>query len=142
MAEPSRDAESFAGRRALLAEDNDLNWEIAEELLSDLGLEVERAENGRVCRDMFAAGEPWHYDAIIMDLRMPEMTGYEAARAIRALDRPDAGEVPIIAMSADAFQEDVQKCLDCGMNAHSAKPIDVQELARLLKKFMKPREKE
>ncbi len=142
VAEPSRDAESFAGRRALLAEDNDLNWEIAEELLSDLGLEVERAENGRVCRDMFAAGEPWHYDAIIMDLRMPEMTGYEAARAIRAMDRPDAGEVPIIAMSADAFQEDVQKCLDCGMNAHSAKPIDVQELACLLKKYMKPREKE
>ncbi|MEY8311482.1 response regulator [Oscillospiraceae bacterium 42-9] len=142
VAEPCRDEADFAGRRVLLAEDNDLNWEIAEELLSDLGLEMTRAENGRVCRDMFAAGEPWHYDAIIMDLRMPEMTGYEAARAIRAMNRPDAGEIPIIAMSADAFQEDVQKCLDCGMNAHSAKPIDVRELACLLKKYMKPREKE
>ncbi len=137
--EAFQDEGDLAGRRVLLAEDNDLNWEIANELLSDQGLEVTRAENGRICTERFTAAEPWHYDAIIMDLRMPEMTGYEAATAIRAMDRPDAKEIPIIAMSADAFMEDVQKCLDCGMNAHSAKPIDVRELTRLLRKFMRPR---
>ena len=76
------------------------------------------------------------YDAILMDLRMPVMTGYEATAAIRSLDRPDA-DIPIIAMTADAFSEDIQRCLDCGMNAHVAKPIDVREISRLLEKFIR-----
>lgn len=84
---------------------------------------------------MFEHSPEGFYDAILMDIRMPVMTGYEAATAIRALDRPDA-DLPIIAMTADAFAEDIKKCLDHGMNAHVAKPIDVREVARLLEKYM------
>ena len=122
---------------ALLAEDNELNWEIAEELLSSQGLALDWAEDGHVCVDMFQAKDPGYYDAVLMDLRMPIMNGYEATEAIRGLDRPDAKTIPIIAMTADAFAEDIKKCLDCGMNAHVAKPIDVREVSRLLQKYMK-----
>lgn len=128
----------FVGRRALLAEDNELNWEIASELISDLGIELEWAENGKICADMFGQSPLHYYDVILMDLRMPVMTGYEAARAIRDMDREDADTIPIIAMSADAYREDVQKCLDCGMNAHVPKPIDMQEVTRLLEKYLQP----
>ncbi len=144
LAEPgpnplAQEAAFLEGKRALLAEDNDLNWEIAEELLSDLGLVMERAENGKICAEMFAASAVGGYDCVLMDLRMPEMTGFEAAAAIRAMDRPDAGIIPIIAMSADAFQDDVQKCLDCGMNAHLPKPINVKEIAGLMVKYISGR---
>ncbi len=125
----------FTGRHILLAEDNDLNWEIANELLSDLGMELDWAENGRICVDKFEASSPGFYDAILMDLRMPVMTGYEATEAIRKLDRPDK-DIPIIAMTADAFSEDIKKCLDAGMNAHVAKPIDIREVSRLLEKYI------
>lgn len=141
MGKPEETAESkqfdFTGRRVLLAEDNDLNWEIAEELLSAEGLELEWAENGQICVEKFQSAEQGYYDAILMDLRMPVMTGYEATEAIRKLERPDAKDIPIIAMTADAFAEDIQKCLDAGMNAHVAKPIDVQDVCRLMVKFMK-----
>ncbi len=120
------------GCRVLLAEDNDLNWEIAHELLGELGLELERAENGRVCLERFRESPPGTFDAILMDIRMPVMNGYEATEAIRAMERPDAKTIPIVAMSADAFSEDVQRCLDCGMNGHTAKPIDVEQLVTLL----------
>lgn len=123
----------FSGENILVAEDNDLNWEIANELFSDVGLKPERAENGKVCVDLFAASEKGYYCAILMDIRMPVMTGYEAAMAIRALERSDAKEIPIIAMSADAFADDVQKCLDCGMNAHTPKPVDADRVVTLLK---------
>ncbi len=132
----------FTGRRILLAEDNDLNWEIANELLSELGLELDWAENGKLCADKFSASPVGWYDAILMDLRMPVMTGFEAAQAIRALDRADAGKIPIIAVSADAFADDVQHCLECGMNAHTPKPLDVDEVARLLDKYLQQRETE
>lgn len=122
-----------AGKRILLAEDNDLNWEIAEELLSAYGFEIERAENGKICVDKFTASPIHHYDVILMDLRMPVMNGYEAAKEIRALSREDAN-IPIIAVTADAFSEDIQKCLACGMNAHVAKPIDVRKLIDMLNK--------
>ncbi len=128
--------DGFEGRRVLLAEDNDLNWEIANELLSELGLELDWAENGQICLDKFIQSQEGYYDAVLMDLRMPVMNGYEAAAAIRGLDREDAGQIPIIAMTADAFAEDVKHCLDCGMNAHISKPIDIKEVARLLKKYM------
>lgn len=125
----------IAGRRILMAEDNELNWEIADNILSEYGLVMEWAENGKICVDKFAgAGAGW-YDAVLMDLRMPVMNGFEAARAIRSLDRDDAGTVPIIAVSADAFQDDIQKCLDCGMNAHTGKPLDVERILFLLGKF-------
>ena len=136
-AEPPREGPpDYAGRRILLAEDNDLNWEIANELLSSYGFVLDRAENGQLCLEAFQAAPPGFYDVILMDLRMPVLDGYQAARAIRALDRSDAKAVPIIAMTADAFSEDIQRCLDCGMNAHIAKPIDLRELTRLLQRFL------
>ncbi len=122
----------LSGKRVILAEDNDLNWEIAKELFSDLGLELDWAENGKACLDLFQQSPVGWYDAILMDIRMPLMNGYEATEAIRKLDRPDAKRIPIIAMSADAFSDDVQRCLSCGMNAHTAKPIDLDEAASLL----------
>lgn len=126
----------FSGVHVLLAEDNDLNWEIADDLLSSIGLELEWAENGRICVDKFMASDPGAYDAILMDIRMPVMNGYEATKAIRSSNRLDS-DIPIIAMTADAFSEDIQKCLDCGMNAHIAKPIDVKDVARNLERFLK-----
>ncbi len=127
---------ALKGRRVLVAEDNELNWEVAEELLGDLGLELEWAENGQICLEKFQQSPIGFYDAVLMDLRMPVMTGLEAAQAIRQQDRQDS-DIPIVAMTADAFAEDIQKCLDVGMNAHVAKPIDIQEVARHLKNFIK-----
>lgn len=126
----------LSGRRILLAEDNELNWEVAKELLSDLGVELDWAEDGQICLDKFQRSPEGYYDAILMDIRMPHMTGYEATKAIRGLNHPNALSVPIIAMSADAFSDDIQHCLECGMNAHIAKPIDVIELTRILKRFL------
>lgn len=121
--------------KVLLAEDNDLNWEIANELLTPLGLDMDHAENGKICLEMFQKSPVGYYSAILMDIRMPVMSGLEATEEIRKLDRSDAG-VPIIAMTADAFTEDRQKCLNAGMNAHIAKPIDVKEVERMLEKFV------
>ncbi|MCI8416916.1 MAG: response regulator [Lachnospiraceae bacterium] len=126
---------AFVGKRVLLAEDNDLNWEIAEDILSEAGFELERAENGKICVEMFQASKPGYYDVVLMDIRMPVMTGYDAAKSIRAMDRVDAG-LPIIAMTADAFSDDIQRCLDCGMNEHVSKPIDVDRLTQILKKYL------
>ena len=126
----------LAGRHILVAEDNELNWEILRELLMDLGMELEWAENGKICLENFEKSKKGDYDAILMDVRMPVMNGYEATRAIRALERPDAQTIPIIAMTADAFSEDIKKCLDSGMNAHTAKPINMDEVVSLLKKFL------
>ncbi len=128
----------FEGKRILLAEDNDLNWEIARELLQDIGLTLDWAENGQVCIDKFAASPVGYYDAVLMDIRMPFKDGYEATEAIRHMPRADAN-LPIIAMTADAFAEDVKRCLEHGMNAHVAKPIDVKEVAKLLTKFFNER---
>ena len=138
------DAESesdvaLQGKRILLAEDNELNWEVARELLSVLELELDRAENGKVCVAKFEGSPVGHYDAIIMDVRMPVMDGYEATAVIRGLEREDA-DIPIIAMTADAFSEDIQRCLECGMDDHLAKPIDVQAVANKLKKYLKHRQ--
>lgn len=127
---------SFQGKRILLAEDNDLNWEIAEDLLSEAGFQLERAENGQICVEKFEQSELGYFDVVLMDIRMPVMNGYDAAKSIRALVRKDAN-LPIIAMTADAFSDDIQRCLDCGMNEHVAKPIDVNRLTQLLKKYLK-----
>ena len=124
------------GRRILLAEDNELNWEVARELLSILELELDWAENGEICVEKFRNSPAGHYDAIIMDVRMPVMDGYEATAAIRRLERADA-DIPIIAMTADAFSEDIQRCLERGMNDHLAKPIDIQAVTFKLKKYLK-----
>ncbi len=133
---PQDTAPDFTGVRILVAEDNELNWEIANELLSAQGFTLDWAENGQDCLDKFSAAAPGTYDAILMDLRMPKMDGIAATEAIRALGRPDAKTIPIIAMTADAFSEDIQKCLASGMNAHIAKPIAMRELLRLLQKYL------
>ncbi len=129
----------FNGKNILLAEDNDLNWEIASELLSELGLKLDWAENGQICVDKFKESSEGYYDAVLMDLRMPIMNGYEATEAIRNMDRKDS-DIPIIAMTADAFSDDIKKCLDAGMNAHVAKPIDIREVSRLLERHIQNRD--
>lgn len=130
------DAADLAGRRILVAEDNEMNWEIIEALLTEFGAKVEWAENGEICVEKFRQSAPGEYDAVLMDIRMPVMTGLEAAKAIRHLEREDAGSVPIIAISADAFEEDIQKCLDSGMNAHTSKPMDVENVVGLLGRYL------
>lgn len=129
------DGRDFEGKHILLAEDNDLNWEIAQEILSEAGFTLERAENGKICVEKFEQSAPGTYDIILMDIRMPVMSGYDAAKAIRALDRADR-DLPILAMTADAFSDDIQHCLECGMNEHIAKPIDVGRLTQILKKYL------
>ncbi len=133
--EGEKKVKDFTGKRILIAEDNDLNWEIANELLSAAGFKLERAENGKICVEKFEASKEGEYDVILMDIRMPVMNGYDAASAIRALDRSDA-KLPIIAMTADAFSEDIQHSLDCGMNAHISKPIDVNKVINELTKYL------
>ncbi len=131
-----KDTLDFTGKRILLSEDNDLNWEIAEEILSEEGFELERAENGKICVEKFEQSEEGFYDVILMDIRMPVMNGYDACVAIRKLNRSDAG-LPIIAMTADAFSDDVQRCKDCGMNEHISKPIDTARLMRILQDYLR-----
>jgi|GEM_PF-2604412 len=125
-------ADRLAGKRVLLCEDNYLNSEIATLMLRDMGMEVDTAEDGLVGLQKFNSSQPGFYDAVLMDLRMPHMNGLEATQAIRALRRPDAETVPIIAMTADAFEEDIKRCIDAGMNAHIAKPINRDQLLAAL----------
>ena len=120
------------GRRILLAEDMEVNAEIMMDILSLRDAEADHAENGKRAVDMFAASAPGTYSAILMDVRMPIMDGLEAAAAIRALDHPDAKKIPIIALTANAFDEDVQRSLQAGMNAHLTKPVDADHLFQTL----------
>ncbi len=126
----------FSGRRVLLVEDNELNREIAREVLEMAGLTVEEAENGQIAVDMFSASEAGYYSMVLMDIQMPVMNGYDAAAAIRALKRSDALRVPILAMTANAFVEDIQAAKAAGMNEHLAKPIDFEALGSVLKKYL------
>ena len=132
-------AADISGMRILLAEDNELNAEIASELLSDEGANVTIAEDGTKALNAFKESDINGFDAILMDIMMPNMNGYDATKAIRQLDRADALTVPIIAMSANAFEEDIKKSLEMGMNAHLAKPINVAELIKTLGTFKKER---
>ena len=126
----------FRGKHILLAEDNELNWEVAREMLSVFEMELDWAENGQICVTKFEESPVGYYDAIFMDVRMPVMDGYEATMTIRELKRADAN-IPVIAMTADAFSEDIQRCLECGMDDHLAKPIDIEIVAGKLKKYLK-----
>ena len=135
-ASPAEEA-ALRGAHVLLCEDHPLNQEIARTLLQERGVSVEIAENGQLGVELFGRSPVGFCDAILMDLRMPVLDGCEAARAIRALPRPDARTVPILAMTADAFTDDVQKCLDAGMDGHIAKPIDPEQLYRTLGRCMK-----
>lgn len=133
------DRTEFEGLRVLLAEDNDLNAEIACELLSEAGLVVERACDGAEACALFEASPVGHFEAILMDVQMPNMNGYDATRHIRALEREDARVVPIIAMSANAFAEDVSASLASGMDAHLSKPIDMRRVLATIIKFVRKR---
>ncbi len=126
----------LAGKRILLAEDIEINAEIMMDILDMKDAKVEHAENGRIALEMFRDSEIWGYDAVLMDVRMPEMDGLEAASAIRALDRPDAKRVPIIALTANAFDEDVQRSLQAGMNAHLSKPVEPDLLYQTLEELI------
>ena len=127
---------SFSGRRILLVEDNELNQEIAQMVLEEAGFEVDVADDGTVAVEKVRTAEPGQYDLILMDIQMPIMNGYEATRQIRALSSPLSG-IPIIALSANALEEDKRNSLESGMNNHVGKPFDVQQLLELLRTYLK-----
>ena len=131
-----RDTADLTGKRILLAEDVDVNAEIMTMVLAMREMTAERAENGRIAVEMFAGHDPGYYDAILMDMRMPEMDGLEATRRIRAMSRPDAGTIPIIALTANAFNEDVQRSLQAGLNAHLCKPVEPEALYETLERLI------
>ena len=129
---PKPDLSQLGGKTVLLFEDNPVNREVALAILGPKGLVVDAAEDGQAGVERFAASAPGHYDAVLMDIRMPVMDGYEATARIRAMDRADAKSIPIIAMTADAFPEDIRNCLAAGMDGHLAKPIDPDRLCEVL----------
>ena len=126
----------FKGKRILLVEDNELNREIAEELIGVTGASVESAEDGVQAVEMFKESAEGYYDLILMDVQMPHMDGYEATRCIRALGRSDAQKVPIFAMTANAFAEDVQKSREAGMNAHISKPLNIRAVYKQMNRYL------
>ncbi len=135
-AEEARDVQGgIAGMQVLLVEDNQINCEIVEYLLKDAGAEVATANDGKAAVEAFEASAPGTFNCILMDLMMPVMSGYEAARVIRGLKRPDAGTVPIIALSANAFEEDVALAKDAGMNEHLAKPVDIRRMIQVMNRL-------
>ncbi len=127
--------DDLTGLKILVAEDNDFNWEVASEILNMQGILTERAENGQMCLDMLDAAEDGTYDLILMDIQMPIKNGYETTVEIRISERRYLREIPIIAMTADAFSEDIHRCMEVGMNAHLSKPVDIDKLLRIIKNF-------
>ena len=127
---------SIKGLHILLAEDNELNMEIAEFMLQNEGADVTKAWNGQEAVEVFKKSEPGEFDVILMDIMMPVMNGYEATKMIRSLDREDAKAIPIIAMTANAFTEDRLRAKEAGMNEHIAKPVDVRLLVKVICKLV------
>lgn len=132
----NKETYDFGGKKVLLVEDNELNMEIASELLKFVNLQVEHAENGKVAVDIFRNSKEKEYALIFMDIQMPLMNGYDATRCIRSSEHPAAGTIPIIAMTANAFNDDVQAAFDAGMNGHLAKPIDVEVLYKTIARYI------
>lgn len=130
------DPNRFVGKRILLAEDNELNKEIATELLSEFGFKIDHAEDGKVCIDMLSKAESEYYDLILMDVQMPNLDGYGATKQIRNMQDQKKANIPIIAMTANAFEEDRQNALAAGMNGHLAKPIEVSKLMETLAEIL------
>ena len=133
--EPEDDYSDLQGLHILVAEDNDINWEIISAILAMYGITTDRAENGRVCVDMMRSAAEGSYELIFMDIQMPEMNGLDATRAIRRLENSWAAAIPIVAMTADAFSENVTECLDAGMNGHIAKPIDIKLVIKEIRRI-------
>ncbi|MBQ6353539.1 MAG: response regulator [Lachnospiraceae bacterium] len=138
--EPEDDYSDLQGLHILVAEDNDVNWEIISAMLAMFGITTDRAENGRVCVDMIQAAAEGSYELIFMDVQMPEMNGLEATRTIRKLENSWASSIPIIAMTADAFSENVTECLDAGMNGHIAKPVDIKLVIKEIRRIQEGKE--
>ncbi len=128
--------QDFSGKRVLLVEDNELNIEVAAELLDIVGIQVDQALNGQLAVDCVLDHEPGYYDLIFMDIQMPVMNGYESTRAIRSSGREDLKTIPIVAMTADAFADDIRKSEEAGMNGHISKPVDIEKLEEALRTFL------
>ena len=139
--EPENEDLNLQGMSILVAEDNDINWEIISTILDMYGIKAERAENGRICVEKMKEASEGSYNLIFMDIQMPEMNGLDATRAIRALDNAWASSIPIIAMTADAFSENITECLNAGMNGHIAKPIDVNLVINEIRRIKKEKKK-
>ena len=139
--EPEDSYSDLAGMKILVAEDNDINWEIISAMLDMFGISSERAENGRICVDRMTEAGEGSYDLIFMDVQMPEMNGLDAARNIRRLENKWAASIPIIAMTANAFSEDVAECLAAGMNGHIAKPIDMKLVFKEIRRIKEEKRK-
>ena len=133
--EDQNDDSDLKGLNILIAEDNDINWEIISTLLGSYGISTERAENGRVAVEKMKSAEKGRYLLVFMDIQMPEMNGLDATKAIRALKDPYASSIPIVAMTADAFSEDITECLKAGMNGHIAKPIDIKLVIKEIRRI-------
>ena len=129
--------DDFSGKFFLLVEDNALNREVATELLSDTGALIDTASDGAQAVDIFTRSPEGYYDMILMDVQMPVMNGHKATRTIRALDRKDSATIPILAMTADAFGEDILAAQEAGMDGHLAKPLDEATLKREISKYLK-----
>ena len=139
--EPEDNYSDLAGMNILVAEDNDINWEIISAMLNMFGITSERAENGRVCVDKMAQAAEGSYDLVFMDIQMPEMNGLDATRHIRGLENKWAASIPVIAMTANAFSEDVAKCLEAGMDGHIAKPIDMKLVIKEIRRIKEEKRK-
>ena len=137
--EPEDDYSDLQGLHILVAEDNDINWEIISAMLSMFGITTERAENGRICVEKMKAAEEGSFALIFMDVQMPEMNGLDATRAIRASEDPWVSSIPIVAMTADAFSENVTECLNAGMNGHIAKPVDIKLVIKEIRRIREGR---
>ena len=133
--EPENDYSDLQGMNILIAEDNDINWEIISAMLGMFGITTERAENGRICVEKMNLAAEGSYALVFMDIQMPEMNGLEATRNIRKLDNPWASSIPIVAMTADAFSENVTECLNAGMNGHIAKPVDIKLVIKEIRRI-------
>lgn len=134
-AEPENDSSDLNGLHVLVAEDIDVNWEIISNILGMFGITCDRAENGRICVEMISKAKEGSYDLIFMDVQMPEMNGLDATRAIRKLESKWASSIPIVAMTADAFSENVTECLNAGMNGHIAKPVDIKLIIKEIRRI-------
>ena len=138
--EPEDDHSDLQGLHILVAEDNDINWEIISAMLAMFGITTDRAENGQVCVDMMRNAQKQSYELIFMDIQMPQMNGLDATRAIRKLEDPWAASIPIVAMTADAFSENITECLNAGMNGHIAKPVDIKLVVKEIRRIREGRE--